>query len=111
MANTYPAGSLVQVANYSGSLATPTGGFRSNSGALSDPTAIILKYRPGTLAAVITVTYPTAPIVKDGVGLYHAWLDTTTVSLTPIDEWEYEWFGTGAIQAAAKNFFEVTSGL
>ena len=106
MANTYVAGSLVECANYTGPIATPTGGFRDNNGNLTDPTTITFKYRPGSNAAVISVNYPTSPIVKDGVGLYHANVDTTN-AVAPIDEWEYWWYGTGTIQAAARNIFEV----
>jgi hypothetical protein len=110
MANQYLTGSLVRVACYSGTVAAPVGGFRDANGNLADPSVIILKYKPGAKAATITVTFPTAPIVKDAVGLYHADIDTTGL-LIPLDEWTYEWVGTGTIQAAAKAIFEVTQGL
>lgn len=110
MANQYLTGSLVRVATYGGSIAAPVGGFRDVNGNLADPTVVILKYKPGVAANTLTITYPTAPIVKDSVGLYHADLDTTGLVL-PIDEWSYEWIGTGIIQAVAKAIFEVTLGL
>lgn len=107
--NSYLAGSLVQVATYSGSVSSPVGGFRDASGNLADPTTVTLKYRAGPAAAETTAVYPAAPIVKDGVGLYHAALDTTgsaTATTGPVI-WPYEWIGTGAVQAPAQNQFEV----
>jgi hypothetical protein len=113
MVNSYYTGALVRVATYTGPSISPTGGFMDVNGNLADPTVITLKYKPGSAASTITVIYPTAPIVKDGVGLYHADLDTT--GLLPVgmalDEWTYEWIGTGAIQAPALNIFEVKAGL
>jgi hypothetical protein len=110
VANTYVSGSLVQVATYAGTVASPIGGFRDNNGNLADPSIVILKYKPGAKSMTVTVQYPTAPIVKDSIGLYRANLDTTG-QIIPIDEWIYEWIGTGSIQAAGKGIFEVTQGL
>jgi hypothetical protein len=110
MVNSYLTGSLVRVATYSGSIATPTGGFRDINGNLADPVTVTLKYRPGSAASTITVIYPAAPVIKDGTGLYHADLDTTGL-LIPFDEWAYEWIGVGSIQAAAETVFEVIKGL
>lgn len=109
MVNTYVSGSIVRVANYTGTVANPTGGFRDNNGNLTDPTTIILVYTLST-GLRTSVTYPTAPIVKDAVGLYHADLDTTGAT-PPLVEWKYEWEGQGTIQAAAKNTFEVIPSL
>lgn len=109
MANTYPAGSLVRVATYTGAIGSPTGGFRDANGNLADPTTITLKYSSG--GTTTTVVYPSAPIIKDGVGLYHADLDTTVNSSTKSWEWTYEWLGTGTIQAGAQSTFDVSSGL
>jgi hypothetical protein len=103
--NTYLAGNIVRVATYSGTIAAPVGGFRDQNGTLADPTTITLSYRKGPAAAIVTVTYPAAPIVRDGAGLYHADLDTTGQS--PSATWPYEWTGTGTIQAAAGNAFIV----
>jgi hypothetical protein len=113
MVNTYYTGSLVRMATYSGTLATPTGGFRDVNGNLADPTTVVLKYKPGSAAATVTITFPDVRISKDAVGLYHADVDTT--GLLPagvaLDEWTYEWIGTGAIIAPALNIFEVKVGL
>lgn len=104
MPNTYYAGSLVRVATYTGPAATPVGGFRDANGNLADPTTITLQYRQGPSGTPTTVTYPTAPVVKDAVGCYHADLDTTGSPETP---WTYAWQGTGTVQAVAENTFIV----
>lgn len=104
MPNTYFAGSLVEVATYTGSSISPAGGFRDEAGDLADPTVIELEYRQGTNGTLTTVTYPDARIIKDGTGLYRSRLDTTG---SPEEPWEYAWVGTGAVQAVASNFFIV----
>ena len=104
MNNTYLAGSLVRVATYAGDIISPAGGFRDANGNLADPTTVMLKYRPGVSASVVTVTYPAAPVIRDGQGLYHADLDTTGAQT---DTWTYEWIGTGAVQAIADGTFKV----
>jgi len=103
--NSYLAGSLVRVATYSGPISSPTGGFRDATGTLADPTTVTLSYRPGPGQALVVVTYPSAPIIKDGTGLYHADLDTTAATVSAV--WTYEWDGTGAVQAPARNSFAV----
>lgn len=103
--STYLAGSLVTVATYSGSVASPAGGFRNADGVLADPMVVVLRYRAAG-QPLVTVTYPDARIVRDGTGLYRANLDTTG---SPAGQWSYEWIGTGLIQAAAEGAFEVTA--
>lgn len=105
--NTYLAGNIVRVATYSGTIASPVGGFQDQNGVLADPTVVTLSYRPGPGTSVVAVVYPDARIVKDGTGLYHADLDTTGTS--PSSTWTYLWDGTGAIEAAADNAFIVTA--
>ncbi len=104
MANTYLAGTLVRVATYTGPVSSPTGGFLNSSGVLTDPSTVTLKYRTSETGAVITVTYPAAPVVKDGTGLYHADLDTTGSAEAL---WSYEWVGSGLVQAVASSAFIV----
>lgn len=104
MINTYLAGSLVRVSTYAGKATAPIGGFRDANGALVDPATVVLKYKPGASAALVTVTYPAPPIVKDDIGLYHADLDTTGF-LTTV--WTYTWTGTGTGQAIAEGSFNV----
>lgn len=106
MINTYLAGSLVRVSTYVNSASAPVGGFRDASRVLVDPTVVVLKYRPGATAPVVTVTYPASPIVRDDMGLYHADLDTTGFLDTL---WAYIWIGTGTGQAIAKGTFNVTA--
>jgi hypothetical protein len=105
VSSTYTAGNLIRVATYTGTVSSPSGGFVNEAGDLADPTAITLSYRPGTGQAVITVTYPSSPIVRDAAGLYHADLDTTGAVIS--STWTYEWAGTGAVQACAANAFIV----
>ena len=104
MPNNYLAGSLIRVATYTGPINNPVGGFRDQNGNLADPVTVTLEYRQGPGGTLTTVTYPSAPIVKDGTGLYHADLDTTG---SPEQPWEYAWIGTGAVQAVASNNFVV----
>jgi hypothetical protein len=104
MNSTYLAGSLVRVATYAGTVASPAGGFRDSSGNLVDPEQVVLKYQPGASASVVTVTYPAAPVTRDGTGLYHADLDTTG---SPAGAWTYVWEGSGGAQAAAQGAFTV----
>lgn len=103
--NSYLAGSLVRVANYSGSVANPTGGFRDSSGVLADPTVVRLEYRAGPGQPLVTLTYPATGMVKDATGLYHLDWDTTPALVSAV--WTYGWFGTGALQAAAEGSFAV----
>lgn len=63
-----------------------------------DPTTITLKYKDAG-GAIQTVTYPTAPVVKDATGVYHADLDSTGWTGPGNALWLVEWIGTGACQA------------
>lgn len=60
------------------------------AGVATDPTTVILKYRKPFDTTITTVTYPSAPIIKDSVGNYHADLDTTGQSGNS-EAWVYEW--------------------
>jgi hypothetical protein len=95
--NTYTAGSHVTV----------SAAFADRTGAAADPTTITLEYRPGLGAALTTVTYPAAPIIRDSAGAYHADLDTTSSS-PGVTVWDYGWFGTGTVQAVATGSFTTT---
>jgi hypothetical protein len=65
----YYVGQAINLSNWTGPLATPTGGYRNASGTLYDPTTPTLRYKlPG--AAVVSVTG--GSLTKDGVGLYHS---------------------------------------
>jgi hypothetical protein len=104
--NAYLSGNLVRVATYSGSISSPSGGFLDENGILADPTTVTLTYRPGPSSPLVSVTYPSTPVVRDAAGLYHADLDTTDAAATAI--WTYEWGGTGTVQATAASEFTVT---
>jgi hypothetical protein len=108
VANQYDAGDQVIVSTYFWPLTAPViGGFlqakSDNTGyQLADPTTVTLTYRINQ-GAPTTLTYGVGGIVKDGVGLYHAILDTT---LLP-GLWVYRWQGTGAVIAPRANSFNV----
>ena len=102
--NSYPAGTLVRVATYTGTVLNPVGGFRDSSGALADPVIVTLAYRTSQTGLFTTVTYPAPPLARDGVGLYHADLDTTGGGG---HVWTYVLDGIGGVQAIAGNSFIV----
>jgi hypothetical protein len=90
----------------SGTLVSTKAAFVDKTGAAADPTTITLKYKQGA-AATVTVVYPSAPIVRDGQGGYHADL--------PTDGWAgpgnrldiQQWAGTGNVQAIEADTWEV----
>lgn len=94
--NTYMAGSLVR------SIAK----FADINGNIGDPTTITLKYKIG-IGSTTTVVYPSAPIVKDSTGVYHADFDTTGWAGATDLVYTTEWSGTGTIQAIATDSFQV----
>jgi hypothetical protein len=67
---------------------------------------VVLKYKPGASAPLVTVIFPSLPVIQDGpfAGLYHADLDTTGFLMTT---WTYTWTGTGTGQAIAEGTFNV----
>jgi len=70
--------------------------FTDANAAAIDPTTVSVEYgAPGV--APTTQTYNPGNVVRDGVGLYHYDLDTTSLSGL-ID---YDWISTGTGQAAA----------
>lgn len=96
--NTWLAGSLVRV---SAAFTVPDG---TVNGRPADPAAITLRYQPYPGAEVVEVAYPDAPVTRDGTGLYHADLDTTT---SPGGKFTYVWAGAGTVQAAGEGMFTV----
>lgn len=96
--NTYYAGTLVRVATYTGLIASPTGGFRDNTGTLADPVLVVLQYRTSENGPLTTITTPDSRIVHDATGLFHADLDTTGSAEAL---WTYAWSGAGGLQAVS----------
>jgi hypothetical protein len=90
----------------SGALVRSSAAFTNLSGSPADPTTITLKYRAGA-GATITVVSPSAPIVRDSQGFYHADLDTTGFAGPGLQIWTTEWIGTGNVQAPGADYFEV----
>lgn len=106
-ASVYDAGDQIFVSTYQWPLTNPViGGFlipkSDNTGyQAADPTTVTLTYRINQ-GTPIVLTYPTG-ITKDGTGLYHAILDTTSLPGT----WIYRWQGLGAVIAPKWNSFSV----
>lgn len=82
----------------SGSLVRTSASFTDVAGVAADPTTVTLKYKKDA-GATTTVVYPSAPIIKDSTGHYHADLDTTGWAGPGNQLWETEWIGTGAVIA------------
>lgn len=90
----------------SGTLVTTTANFANKNGVPTDPDTITLKYKHGS-NAVVTVAYPTSPIVRDTTGAYHADLDTTGWTGPGNELWTAEWIGTGAVQVPGIDNWQV----
>lgn len=90
----------------SGSLVRSSAAFTNLAGSPADPTTITLKYRAGA-GSITTVVYPSAPIIRDGTGAYHADLDTTGWNGPGDQLWTTEWIGTGNVQAPGADYWEV----
>ena len=90
----------------SGSLVDTIAAFVNEAGAAADPTTITLKYRKAA-GSTTTVTYPSAPIVRDSQGGYHAALDTTGWAGPGLQRWTIQWQGTGAVIAIWSDLWDV----
>ncbi len=90
----------------SGALVRSSAQFVNLAGSPADPSTITLKYRAGA-GATVTIVSPSAPIVRDGLGAYHADLDTTGFAGPGLQLWTTEWIGTGAVQAPGADYWEV----
>lgn len=90
----------------SGSLVRSTATFANISGTITDPTTVTLKYRTAA-GSTTTVVYPSAPIVKDSTGVYHADFDTTGFTGPDDQLWTTEWIGTGTVQAISVDYWQV----
>lgn len=74
--------------------------FRDADGNLTDPSAVLAKYRTPTTLTVTTLTYGVdAALVKDGTGRYHV-----DISCTVIGDWYYGFLGDSA---KLEGFFRV----
>jgi hypothetical protein len=64
----YYVGQAITLSNWTGPLATPTGGYKNASGALYDPSTPTLRYRlPGQTVTSVSG----GSLTKDATGLYH----------------------------------------
>jgi hypothetical protein len=94
-----------------GNLVRVSGSFLNAAGAAADPTTVILRYRRPLDTVIISFTFPSAPIVKDSTGNYHADLDTTAQSGNS-EAWVYEWMSpqgdpVQAVSDPSQGFFFV----
>lgn len=67
----------------------------------TDPATVSLTVTDPSGTAT-TYTYGAAQITKDSTGVYHK-----DVSVNAAGEWQYRFFGTGAVEAAAQGRFAV----
>lgn len=76
------------------------------SDTLTDPTAIIFKFKKPN-GTITTYTHGTdAQLVKDSTGIYHV-----DLTLDAEGEWAYRWEGTGALVAADQRTVAVDKSL
>lgn len=91
-ADIYSVGDLIRI----------TAEFRDADGVLADPTAVIFHYKAYNIGQT-TLTYGTdAAVVRSSTGVYYVEL-----SATHDGPWYYRVEGTGAVQAAAEDYFTV----
>lgn len=107
--NIWKVGSLIQLANWSGTLAVPIGGFRDLNNTLIDPTTVMLRIKDPA-GNVSSFTYGGGQIVRDATGLYHFNMDTLNWNALPMVKgvWTYEWLSTGTGEAINDNQFGIT---
>ena len=90
----------------SGTLVTSIANFVNAAGAPTDPSTITFKYRIGA-GATTTVLYPSAPIIRDSQGNYHANLDTTGWAGPDLLLYTVQWTGTGNVVAIQPDYWQV----
>lgn len=90
----------------SGSLITSTATFLDDNGNPADPNTITLKYQAGS-GSVITVAYPSLPVVRVSTGVYQAELDSTGWTGYSPQFWTVEWIGTGNVQAIGVGYWNI----
>jgi hypothetical protein len=77
----------------------------TNPGSITpvDPTTVTLKYRVGQAVATTWTYGGTGAVVKVGIGIYSATLDTTN----GVGIWNVEWIGTGTCAAVSVGQFQI----
>lgn len=95
--STYAAGTLVR----------ETGLFFDVNGVAADPVAVTLLYQAGPAAAVTAVTYAAGQVTRVSEGVYYYDIDTTGWSGPGTGLFTARWVGTGDVQAAGVDYFEV----
>ena len=81
-----------------GNLVKVTGRFKSDAGALQDPTAVFFAFK-NPAGTTTTYTYGThAQLVKDSTGVYHVILD-----LDAAGKYTWKFYSTGTGKASAES--------
>ncbi len=93
---TYMSGSLVRVSAV----------FTDIMGVAKDPTTVTLKWQKGG-SAPTSYVYPSAPVIRDGAGLYHGDLDTSNWTGPNPQKNFIEWVAAGTVQSISVDYFEV----
>lgn len=88
-----PDGPVSEVA--AGTPVTTTATFKDESGALVNPTTVMLKFLAGSLEVVEWVFGGAGSITNPSEGLFSASLDTTPGVLGVPGPWKVEWIGVG----------------
>ena len=91
---------------YLGDLPKVTAIFTDDTGVLVDPTTITAKVKKPDKTVTTLVFGVDAALVRDGVGIYHIYID-----LTQSGNWFYRFSGTGVRQVAREGtiFVEPTN--
>lgn len=92
MANTHDIGDLVKI----------TAAFADTDGAAVDPTAVTCYYKDPSGNISELVYGVDTDVVKSDTGSYY-----TTIAVDESGSWYYRWKGTGAVIAAAEDWFSV----
>ena len=90
MSAPYYVGQAIKLANYTGTIASPTGGFVNSSGALNDPSGIQLAIKDPN---GVTTTIAVGSLTKDAVGLYEYIYTIPTTG--PVGTWYYAYEASG----------------
>lgn len=90
----------------SGALVGSTATFVNASGAPTDPSTIVFKWKAGA-GTVTTITYPDARITRVAQGVYTSNVDTTGWTGPGNILYTTEWIGTGNVQAPGADYWEV----
>ena len=88
---------------YEGQVPRITATFKTNAGAVIDPTNVFFRYRVGN-GSVTELAYGGGNVQKESTGVYYVDMDTTGKP----GHWAYRWYSTGtAATSMFKREFDV----